>query len=80
VITNGNKRERVIFAGCGTNWGSFQGRLYGLEAFEAMELCQRYHDTREDIKKKPNADFDSPQTHDQKSQVYKLLSQLSLKS
>jgi hypothetical protein len=29
------------------------GRLYGLTAYEALELCKQYHDCRVDVKAKP---------------------------
>ncbi len=32
---------------------SLKGRLYGLTAYEALELCKRYHDCRADVKAKP---------------------------
>jgi protein-tyrosine phosphatase len=49
------------------------GRLYGLSAYESLELVQKYHDTRIDVQEKPGV-YSSPETHEQRGQVYKLLS------
>merc|ERR1711974_127850 len=49
------------------------GKIYGLEAYEAISACKSFHDCRVDIKAKPGV-YDSPETSDQRNQVYKLLS------
>lgn len=79
IIDMLNRGER-IYLHCrgghgrtGTIASLLLGRLYGLTAYEALELCKRYHDCRADVKAKPGV-YGCPETHDQRSQVYRLLS------
>ncbi|KAL6059046.1 MAP kinase phosphatase 6 [Balamuthia mandrillaris] len=50
------------------------GKHYGLSPQEAMDLCQRYHDTREDVSSNAAANFRSPESNPQRSQVFRILS------
>jgi len=47
-------------------------KVYSLSAWEALELCQKVHDSRVSVAETPGK-YKSPETHDQKSQVYRLV-------
>eukprot|EP01105_Mastigella_eilhardi_P015523 TRINITY_DN355_c1_g2_i1.p1 TRINITY_DN355_c1_g2~~TRINITY_DN355_c1_g2_i1.p1 ORF type:complete len:226 (+),score=70.60 TRINITY_DN355_c1_g2_i1:3-680(+) len=59
----------------GTILALMLAHLYALEAYEALELCTKWHDTRQDCKEKPGM-YHSPESHAQKAQVYRMLSKL----
>jgi protein-tyrosine phosphatase len=52
------------------------GKIYNLPAYEALELVQRFHDNRKSVQKK-GQQYSSPETHEQKGQVYKILDSAS---
>jgi len=60
----------------GTIISLFLAKHFSLDAYSALELIQQMHDHRIDVKAQPGR-FLCPETHEQKSQVYKLISQLN---
>jgi hypothetical protein len=48
-------------------------KVYALDAYAALELCQKYHDYRGDVATKGVGFYTSPETHEQKSQVYRVV-------
>jgi len=48
------------------------GKLYGLSAFDALNLCAKYHECREQVKESAGV-YSSPETSQQRNQVYRLL-------
>eukprot|EP01127_Copromyxa_protea_P020233 TRINITY_DN6730_c0_g1_i1.p1 TRINITY_DN6730_c0_g1~~TRINITY_DN6730_c0_g1_i1.p1 ORF type:complete len:215 (+),score=29.28 TRINITY_DN6730_c0_g1_i1:17-661(+) len=51
------------------------GRLFKLEAYDALEKVKEMHDFREDIKKKPGV-YSCPETSPQINQVYRVLGKI----
>eukprot|EP01124_Arcella_intermedia_P018556 TRINITY_DN2555_c0_g1_i2.p1 TRINITY_DN2555_c0_g1~~TRINITY_DN2555_c0_g1_i2.p1 ORF type:complete len:241 (-),score=59.51 TRINITY_DN2555_c0_g1_i2:17-739(-) len=82
LVTDIQKRLKsgeVVYIHCkgghgrtGTVVAVFLGKTFGLDAWTALDLSQKIHDYRIDAKKQPGR-FQCPETHDQKSQVYKLI-------
>jgi len=52
-------------------------KLFNLDAYEALEKTQQYHDHREDVKQKPGV-YSCPETALQTNQVYRLVGKFSL--
>ncbi|KAH3760206.1 phosphatases II [Pelomyxa schiedti] len=57
----------------GTILSLLLGRMNGISAAEALALCEERHETRQECIEKPGM-YKSPETHEQKSQVYRMLS------
>lgn len=51
------------------------GKLFRLEAYEALEKVQLYHNNRADVKRKPGV-YSCPETSVQTNQVYRILGKL----
>jgi len=73
----------VVFIHCrgghgrtGTIVSVFLGKFFGLDAWSALELAKQIHDHRVDNKKQPGR-YSCPETHEQISQVYKVLDTLN---
>ncbi|ELR21385.1 uncharacterized protein ACA1_183190 [Acanthamoeba castellanii str. Neff] len=49
------------------------GRIHGIDAEKALQLCKLYHDCRPDVEGISAKSVPSPQTHDQRAQVVRLL-------
>ncbi|KAL6060717.1 protein-tyrosine-phosphatase [Balamuthia mandrillaris] len=50
------------------------GKIYNIPADKALELCKRYHDVRPTVEGISPKTVPSPQTHEQRTQVQRLLS------
>lgn len=52
------------------------GKLFELEAYDALEKTQQFHDHRADVKKKPGV-YSCPETSTQTNQVYRILGKIN---
>eukprot|EP01125_Pyxidicula_operculata_P005588 TRINITY_DN1962_c0_g1_i1.p1 TRINITY_DN1962_c0_g1~~TRINITY_DN1962_c0_g1_i1.p1 ORF type:complete len:186 (+),score=33.91 TRINITY_DN1962_c0_g1_i1:169-726(+) len=79
TIENELKSGRRVYVHCrgghgrtGTIVAVFLGKFFGLDGYSALDLVSKCHDFRKDVKAKPGV-YSCPETHDQKSQVYRIL-------
>lgn len=76
------KSDEKIFIHCrgghgrtGTIVAILLGKIFNLEAYDALEKVQQFHDHRADVKKKPGV-YSCPETSVQTNQVYRILGKM----
>lgn len=74
------RRGEIVYVHCygghgrsGTLTAILIGRAYGVDGEKALELCQKFHDCRPDVDGIKASSVPSPQTHEQRAQVLRLL-------